>query len=116
MKILQAEYLLSAPALKDCPDLGSTPEIVLVGRSNVGKSSWINSLLYRKNLARTSNTPGKTRYINFYPVQYSEGPDKPASQLIFVDLPGYGYAKISKSQQQEWQHQLENYLLKRDNI
>ncbi len=118
MKIHTSNYVTSAPSLKECPDFQGAPEMVLVGRSNVGKSSFINSLTQRKNLARTSNTPGKTRYINFYDIAYA----KPGSsagktdRLLFVDLPGYGYAKISKSEQEKWRRNLEAYLGKRDPI
>jgi GTP-binding protein len=119
MKIRTAEYVISAPSLKECPDFNGTPELVLVGRSNVGKSSFINSMVQRKNLARTSNTPGKTRYINFYAITY-DAPGTPAKsapkKLLFVDLPGYGYAKISKSEQEKWRKNLEAYLSKRDPI
>ncbi|HEY9687672.1 MAG TPA: GTP-binding protein [Coleofasciculaceae cyanobacterium] len=138
MKIHTADYVKSAPSLKDCPDFGGLPEIVLVGRSNVGKSSFINSMTRRKNLARTSNTPGKTRYINFYHITYTEeaesgsartsklkvspkasprmGEETPVHTLVFVDLPGYGYAKISKTEQEQWRRNLEAYLLKREAI
>lgn len=144
VKIHAADYITSAPGLRECPDTGGAPEIVLVGRSNVGKSSFINSMTGRKNLARTSNTPGKTRHLNFYRIEYTipaeigEGPqlltsaasltdvdtrrvngspaDNARRSLYFVDLPGYGYAKVSKSEQQQWQRNLQNYLLKRESI
>lgn len=119
MKIHNANYIISAPSLKECPDFEERPEIVLVGRSNVGKSSFINSMTQRKNLARTSNTPGKTRYINFYDIVYAKPnatPGNPTEQLLFVDLPGYGYAKISKSEQEKWRKHLEAYLSKRASI
>lgn len=114
MKIHTAEYVKSAPGLKDCPDF-QAPEIVLVGRSNVGKSSFINSLLQRKSLAKTSNTPGKTRYINFYRVELSRREGE-KQLLIFADLPGYGYAKVSKTEQEQWRKNLENYLSQRKAI
>lgn len=79
----------------------------MVGRSNVGKSSFINSLTRRKSLAKTSNTPGKTRLINFYNINEA---------LILVDLPGYGYAKVSQSEQEKWRKNLEAYLSKRSAI
>lgn len=118
MKIHRAEYIISAPSLKHCPDFGGTPEIVLVGRSNVGKSSFINSLCSRKGLARTSNTPGKTRHINFYDVSFSEPerPDVGTSRILLVDLPGYGYARVAKSEQEQWRKNLESYLSKRESI
>lgn len=106
IKITKAEFLISCPGLKDCPDYG-LPEIPLIGRSNVGKSSFINTLASRKNLAHTSNTPGKTRLINFYNLN---------DAIIMADLPGYGYAKVSKTEQQKWQKNLEEYLLKRKEI
>jgi GTP-binding protein len=82
-------------------------EIAFVGKSNVGKSSLINSMINRKALARTSQNPGKTRTINFYYVE---------DQLYFVDLPGYGYAKISRSESQKWGKMIEDYLLKREQL
>lgn len=83
------------------------PEFVFVGRSNVGKSSLINAMINRKSLARTSQNPGKTRTINFYNVE---------NKMFFVDLPGYGYAKISKSESEKWGRMIENYLRKREQI
>jgi GTP-binding protein len=77
------------------------PEIAVIGRSNVGKSSLINALFNRKNLAKISSTPGKTRLINYFSVD---------NQLYFVDLPGYGYAKLSKNLRREWQRGIETYL------
>jgi GTP-binding protein len=105
--IHSATFVKSAPSLKDSPDFGGLPEFVMVGRSNVGKSSLINSLLNRKSLAKTSNTPGKTRLINFYLIN---------QQWVLVDLPGYGYAKVSHAEQARWQKNLEQYLTKREPI
>lgn len=118
MKIHSAEYIISSPSLKDCPHFNGMPEFVLVGRSNVGKSSFINSMTQRKNLARTSNTPGKTRYINFYDIVYAKpgASSGTTEKLLFVDLPGYGYAKISKSEQEKWRKNLETYLSLRSPI
>lgn len=83
------------------------PEIALVGRSNVGKSSLINKIVNRKNLAKSSSTPGKTRTINFYLLNNS---------FNLVDLPGYGYAKVSKAEQQKWGKIIENYLKNRKQL
>ncbi|MCL2352747.1 MAG: ribosome biogenesis GTP-binding protein YihA/YsxC [Firmicutes bacterium] len=83
------------------------PEFVFCGKSNVGKSSLINALLGRKSLARTSQTPGKTRTINFYSVE---------NELFFVDLPGYGYAKIPRAETRKWGAMIERYLMRREQI
>ena len=90
MKIITAEYLVSAVNAKQYPK-SSKPEIALVGRSNVGKSSFINKFINRKGLARTSSVPGKTQTINFYLINEA---------WCFVDLPGYGFAKVSKEKNQ----------------
>lgn len=85
------------------------PQVVLLGRSNVGKSSLINTLIQRKNLARTSSQPGKTRLINFYRVQTSsERGDKP---FYLVDLPGYGYAKVAQSERGKWLGMIDKFLM-----
>lgn len=107
----KADIIASCLALKECPENLPSPEIVFVGRSNVGKSTLINFIGGRKNLARTSNTPGKTRRMHYYQLESKNFPT-----LIFVDLPGYGYAKVSKTEQQHWQKQLETYLSKREGI
>src|SRR5258708_5442945 len=88
------------------------PEIAFLGRSNVGKSSVINSLVGTK-LARTSSTPGRTRSINFFEIRW---PGKPQPELIFTDLPGYGYAKISREISQEWPKFIEPYLRERSTL
>lgn len=106
-KTPQVEFVLSAPDLKFCPDLGGKPEFALLGRSNVGKSSFINKLTRRKRLAHTSNTPGKTRLLNYYLVNDS---------WALVDLPGYGFAKVSKKEQARWRDALEEYMLNRETL
>lgn len=106
MQIKNPKFEVSAVGPKQYPK-GSLPEIVLVGKSNVGKSSFINTMLNRKNLARTSNTPGKTRQINFYNID---------DNFYFVDLPGYGYSKMSKEEKVISGKYIEEYLEKRDNI
>ena len=106
MEIKNARFLTSAPSLRECPEL-NLPEFALIGRSNVGKSSFINSLVHRKGLAKTSNKPGKTRLINLFVINES---------FVIADLPGYGYAGVSDKMQRDWQKNLEEYLLKRDSI
>ena len=106
MKFLQAKFIKSAEMLSQCPD-SILPEYPLLGRSNVGKSSFINALANHKKLAKTSNTPGKTRLINFFDF---------SNQFMIADLPGYGYAKVSKEAQNRWQKYLEEYLLNRKQI
>lgn len=105
-KQLNAKFIISAEKLSQCPN-STLPEFPLLGRSNVGKSSFINCLCNNKKLARTSNTPGKTRLINFF--NFSD-------KFMLADLPGYGYAKVSKEAQERWQRYLEEYLLKREQI
>ena len=101
-----AEILLSAANKSHYPQ-DSIPEIALAGRSNVGKSSFINTLLNRKNLARTSGKPGKTQLLNFFDID---------GKLRFVDVPGYGYAKVSKRERAKWGKMIEEYLTSRDNL
>ncbi len=103
---MQAKFIKSAEMLSQCPET-NLPEFALLGRSNVGKSSFINGLANHKGLAKTSNTPGKTRLINFFDF---------SNQFMIADLPGYGYAKVSKEAQNRWQKYLEEYLLKREQI
>lgn len=106
MIIKKAEIMISAVEPSQYPNTG-WPEVALAGRSNVGKSSLINSLVNRKALARVGNTPGKTRIINFYNINDS---------ISLVDLPGYGYAKVSKEEQKSWGRLTETYLNSRKNL
>jgi len=106
MKILKAELERVAVSKNQYPK-DDLLEIALVGRSNVGKSSFINSMVNRKNLARTSAKPGKTRTINFYNIN---------NELRLVDLPGYGYAKVSKKEKEKWGKIIEEYLNTRENL
>ena len=106
MKIRSSEITMSAVNKSQYPDEG-IPEIALVGRSNVGKSSTVNTLLNRRNFARISQTPGKTRTINFYLIN---------NEFFFTDLPGYGYAKIAKSEKDKWGKIMERYLEDREEL
>ena len=106
MKIHSAEFLLSASTTRQFPAT-TLPEIAFAGRSNVGKSTLINSLLNRKKLVKTSATPGKTQLINFFKVN---------DQFYFVDLPGYGYAKVPESVRRKWQNLVEAYLSERETL
>lgn len=133
-----SEFVLSAAAPRQFP-VDGLPEIALVGRSNVGKSSMLNSLLRMQKLARTSNTPGRTQTLNFYRI-WPEGkpkfgdpkdPDdadrfslkgtaleaaRATGAFYFVDMPGYGYARVSESQKQSWRKLIEHYLLTREGM
>jgi GTP-binding protein len=104
--VTQTDFVISAVSEQDFPKDG-IPEIVFAGRSNVGKSSLINTLTGKAGLARTSSTPGKTQTINFYRINRS---------CFFVDLPGFGYAKASKSVVQQWKDLIERYLVNRETI
>jgi GTP-binding protein len=106
MKIISAEFIKSAVWPPQYPP-GILPEIAFVGRSNVGKSSLINTLVGRKNLAKTSNTPGRTQLINFFTIN---------EIMSFVDLPGYGFAKVSQSIKKDWGDMIESYLRERRNL
>ena len=106
MKIINSDLQAIAVEPSGYPQ-DELPEIAFVGRSNVGKSSFINSMINRKNLARTSGKPGKTRTINFYIIN---------ENFRFVDLPGYGYAKVSKTEQEKWREIIDKYLSNRKNL
>ncbi|TFB24950.1 YihA family ribosome biogenesis GTP-binding protein [Filobacillus milosensis] len=106
MKVNQAAIVISAVSKKQYPTEGF-PEIALAGRSNVGKSSFINRMIQRKSLARTSSKPGKTQTLNFYKINES---------FYFVDVPGYGYAKVSKKEREAWGRMMEEYFQERDTL
>ncbi len=103
MKILSVQFVKSATSPSGYPP-GDLPEVAFAGRSNVGKSSLINALLQRKQLARTSNTPGRTQLINFFNVN---------NEYLFVDLPGYGFARVPEAVKREWGPMIETYLRER---
>lgn len=109
MKIFEAELLASAPRADKLPPSG-LPEIAFLGRSNVGKSSLLNALARRKKLARTSSTPGKTRDLVLFKIRTSHG------ELGFVDLPGYGWAKVSRKEREGWRRLAEGYLSGRSEL
>ncbi len=106
MDVLEAEFVLSAASSADLPP-ATLPEVAFIGRSNVGKSSLLNLLLRRRDLARVSATPGKTRLINFYQV---------AGGWMFADLPGFGYAKVARSERAAWRELASEYLSARDSL
>jgi len=106
MKITTVEFVTSATGLHNCP-AGDHPEVALAGRSNVGKSSLFNTLVGRRKLARTSNTPGRTRLINYFQVNDS---------FHLVDLPGYGFAKVPLQVREQWGQMVEKYLTGRSQL
>lgn len=106
MKIHKAELVISAVDKSQYPK-DDLPEIALAGRSNVGKSSFINKMIGRKNLVHTSSKPGKTRTLNFYRIN---------DRFYFVDVPGYGYAKVSKKEREKWGRMMEDYFETRKNL
>lgn len=113
IKTGSASFLVSSPNLDLSPDFALS-EVVFIGRSNVGKSSLINSLVNHKNLAKSSSTPGKTKLINFFEVNFIDEDKK--YKLMFVDLPGFGYAKASKTTHNIWSKALDEFVQKRSSI
>lgn len=106
MEFKKAEFVTGAPTLSECPP-PEFPEVCFAGRSNVGKSSLINAMMNHGSLAKTSNTPGKTRQMNYYIID---------DEVYFVDLPGFGYAKVSKKERERWGRDIRDYLLKRSTL
>jgi len=106
MQIKSAKYIISSPDFEKCP-LPDRPEYAFIGRSNVGKSSLINMLCNNEKLAKTSSAPGKTQLLNHFMVN---------NEWYLVDLPGYGFAKVSQRSRRRWEQMIENYLRKRENL
>jgi len=116
MHITKASYLVSSPEVDKCP-AADRPEYAFIGRSNVGKSSVINMICRNQKLAKTSRSPGKTQMINHFEISsVSREGDKDFFKWYLVDLPGYGFAKVSQSQRKQWEKMIENYLRKRENL
>ncbi len=117
MRIIDAKFATSASNLTECPN-PDIAEIAFIGRSNVGKSSLLNSLTKRKSLAKSSSTPGKTQLINFFDVTFKDDRSQELEYRYarFVDLPGFGYAKVSKSLKKDWNKNLTEFLEKRPNL
>ena len=117
MNIVEASFLQSAVSIEDSPD-PDIAEIAFLGRSNVGKSSLLNSLTKRKGLAKSSGTPGKTQLINYFNIRFKDRKSKDTEDKYarFVDLPGFGYAKVSKSLKKDWHKNLTEFLEKRPSL
>lgn len=116
MHIKKAQYLISSPSYEKCPS-PDKPEYAFIGRSNVGKSSLINMLTNNDKLAKTSNSPGKTQMINHFEItSVPKAGDFNDTKWYLVDLPGYGFAKISLRSRRRWEQMIENYLRKRENL
>jgi GTP-binding protein len=110
MEIIHASYLISSPSVDKCP-APDRPEYAFIGRSNVGKSSLINMICQKKEVAKVSRSPGKTQMINHFSVV---GSDK--TEWYLVDLPGYGFAKVAQKQRKSWQKMISDYIQKRENL
>ena len=116
MKIVDAKFLQSAQSVEDSP-APNIAEVAFLGRSNVGKSSLLNTLTNRNGLAKSSSTPGKTQLINYFDIKFkTENEEMPYLFARFVDLPGFGYAKVAKSLKAEWNRNLTGYLELRPNL
>jgi GTP-binding protein len=115
MRILDASYLKSATRLAEWPAASGRAELAFCGRSNVGKSSLLNTLLGRGSLARVSQTPGRTRLINFFLARYS-GSAGSRGELLLADLPGFGYAEVSRSERELWRGMIEEYFTRREEL
>lgn len=115
MVIRKATYVISSPDVSSCPK-ADRPEYAFIGRSNVGKSSLINMITDIHNLAKTSGTPGKTQLINHFAVESKAGERTPIFNWYLVDLPGYGFAKVSTNQRKKWEKMIEHFLRTRETL
>lgn len=116
IEIVDAKFITSAPNIEAAPEATEQNEVVFMARSNVGKSSLLNALTNHKGLAKVSSTPGKTRLINYFDVTFIDRDTSQKSYAKFVDLPGFGYAKVSKSIKSDWEKNLTDYISKRSQI
>ena len=117
VEIVEAKFITSAPTVDLAPDVEEQNEVVFMARSNVGKSSLLNALTNHKGLAKVSSTPGKTRLINYFDITFIDR-DNDNEKLLakFVDLPGFGYAKVSKSMKYDWEKNLTDFIAQREQI
>jgi GTP-binding protein len=113
--IINAKFIVSAPSIKLAP-VEELPEVAFLARSNVGKSSLLNSLVNHKGMAKVSATPGKTQLINFFNLEFRNTEDDSRLEARFVDLPGFGYAKVAKSIKAQWQRSLTQFIAEREQI
>lgn len=116
IEIIDSKFSISAPSVTLAPENELQNEVVFMARSNVGKSSLLNSLSHRKSLAKVSATPGKTRLINYYDVTFLDRESELKQEAKFVDLPGFGYAKVSKSIKKDWEKNLTQFVASRVQI
>ena len=114
--IVDAKFITSAPNYKAAPESDEQNEVVFMARSNVGKSSLLNALTNHKGLAKVSSTPGKTKLINYFDVTFMNRENDNKLVAKFVDLPGFGYAKVSKAQKHDWEKNLTDYITNREQI
>lgn len=116
IEIVDSKFITSAPNISATPETDEQNEVVFMARSNVGKSSLLNALTNHKGLAKVSSTPGKTRLINYFDVTFIDRENSQKSIAKFVDLPGFGYAKVSKSIKYDWEKNLTDYISQREQI
>ena len=116
VEIVDAKFITSAPNIEKAPPSEKQNEVVLMARSNAGKSSLLNALANHKGLAKVSSTPGKTRLINYFDITFIDREVNEKRYARLVDLPGFGYAKVSKSMKYDWEKNLTDYIAQREQI